>query len=137
MTISIQALHHVGFAVPPGKVEAMRDFYQQVFGLETDPTRWDIPGVPGCFLDLPDARQLHVMGNAGESRYAQGPGRDPVANHVALTVESLSHAAEALSGLGLDFFSQRNVAADRLTQLFLRDPAGNLLELRQAETSAA
>ncbi|OBU88049.1 VOC family protein [Chromobacterium subtsugae] len=136
MAIQVCELHHVGFAVPKRQVDAMRDFYQQVFGLRADPSRWNIPDVPGCFLDVEDARQLHVLGSDGVSRYAQGPERDPVSNHVAFTVASLEAAAEELRSRGVDFFSQRSVVADRLTQLFLRDPAGNLLELRQAAPAA-
>ncbi|WP_160300421.1 hypothetical protein [Chromobacterium vaccinii] len=45
---------------------------------------------------------------------------------------SLERAAAELKEKGIAFFSQRGVAADKLEQLFVRDPAGNLLELRQA-----
>ncbi|ATP30747.1 VOC family protein [Chromobacterium violaceum] len=131
MAIEVQALHHVGFSVPKHQVAALQAFYGQVFGLEADPSRWHIPGVPGCFLDFPNATQLHIMGKDGVSPYAQGEGQDPVSNHVALTVASLERAAAELKERGIAFFSQRNVAADRLEQLFVRDPAGNLLELRQ------
>ncbi|WP_434634168.1 VOC family protein [Chromobacterium sp. CV08] len=133
MSIQVRELHHVGFSVPKQLVGPMHDFYRQVFGLPADPGRWHIPGVPGYFLEMPDATQLHIMGNDGVSPYAQGEGRDPVCNHLALTVASLEQAAEELRRRGIDFFGQRNVAAAELSQLFVRDPAGNLLELRQRQ----
>ncbi|MGC0155320.1 VOC family protein [Chromobacterium vaccinii] len=132
MSIQVRELHHVGFSVPTQLVEPMHDFYRQVFGLSADPGRWHIPGVPGYFLDMPDATQLHILGSDGVSPYAQGEGLDPVSNHLALTVASLALAAEELRRRGIAFFGQRNVAAAELSQLFVRDPAGNLLELRQS-----
>ncbi|MGT2490925.1 hypothetical protein ACU4GD_11350 [Cupriavidus basilensis] len=65
------------------------------------------------------------------SPYAQGPGRDPVGNHVALAVRDIVATEAELLRMGVDFWKQENVAAPELKQLFLHDPAGNMIELHQ------
>ncbi|MET3131028.1 catechol 2,3-dioxygenase-like lactoylglutathione lyase family enzyme [Oxalobacteraceae bacterium GrIS 1.11] len=131
MAIKVLELHHVGFGVSNAVAEQMRDFYVDVLALPQDRTRWDIPGVGGCWFDLPNGTQIHILGSDGESPYAQGPGQDPVANHLALAVEDVLDAERELQRRGLTYFAMENVASPHLKQIFLRDPGGNLLEIHQ------
>ncbi|EHP38528.1 glyoxalase/bleomycin resistance protein/dioxygenase superfamily protein 1 [Cupriavidus basilensis OR16] len=131
MAIKILELHHHAVRMPLDKVEAMGAFYGDVLGLDTDTGRWNIPGVPGYFLDMGNDCQIHLLGSDGVSPYAQGPGRDPVGNHVALAVRDILATEAELLRLGVDFWKQENVAAPELKQLFMHDPAGNMIELHQ------
>ncbi|WP_337882450.1 VOC family protein [Chromobacterium haemolyticum] len=131
MAIEVLELHHQGLRMPLNLVEAMGAFYRDVLGLDADGGRWHIPGVPGFFLDLGNDCQIHLLGNDGASPYAQGADQDPVDNHVALTVRDIAQAEAELLRQGIAHWKQANVAAPELTQLFLRDPAGHLIELHQ------
>lgn len=79
---------------------------------------------------------MHILGSEGPSRYAQGPGKDPVSNHIALAVDDILGAEQELQARGVDYFTLDNVASPSLKQLFLRDPAGNLVELHQSNARA-
>jgi catechol 2,3-dioxygenase-like lactoylglutathione lyase family enzyme len=105
MPIKVLELHHVGFGVNHAQADAMLDFYREVLNLPQDAARWKIPGIYGSWINLPNGSQLHILGSEGPSRYAQGPGKDPV-------------------------------SSPSLKQLFLRDPAGNLVELHQSSARA-
>lgn len=131
MTISILELHHVGFRVANAQADAMRRFYNDLLQLPVDATRWDIPGIGGCWLNVPNGAQIHVLGSDGLSRYASGAGRDPVANHIALAVEDILAAEAEFVRRGVDYFSLDNVSSPSLKQLFIHDPAGNMVELHQ------
>ena len=109
----------------------MGAFYGDVLGLDTDRGRWEIPGIAGYFLDMGNDCQIHLLGSDGPSPYSQGPGCDPVENHVALAVRDIAAAETELQRLAVDYWKLDNVAAPELMQLFLRDPVGNLIELHQ------
>ncbi|WZB69514.1 flavin reductase [Achromobacter xylosoxidans] len=131
MALEVLELHHHAVRMPLGKVEAMGAFYGDVLGLDTDQGRWQIPGIAGYFLDMGNDCQIHLLGSDGPSPYSQGPGRDPVENHVALAVRDIAASEQELRRLGVDYWKLDNVAAPELMQLFLRDPVGNLIELHQ------
>ena len=46
-------------------------------------------------------------------------------------VDDVAEAETELNRLGVDYFVLDNVAAPELKQLFLRDPANNLVEIHQ------
>jgi catechol 2,3-dioxygenase-like lactoylglutathione lyase family enzyme len=105
--------------------------------LPQDPSRWKIPGIYGSWFNLPNGTQLHILGCEGVSQYAKGPDQDPVSNHFALAVEDILAAEQELVEQGIEYFTLDNVASPNLKQLFLRDPAGNLIELHQATARRA
>lgn len=131
MALDVLELHHHAVRMPLAKVAAMGAFYGDVLGLDTDKGRWEIPGIAGYFLDLGNDCQIHLLGSDGPSPYSQGPGCDPVENHVALAVRDIAEAEAELQRQGVDYWKLDNVAAPELMQLFLRDPVGNLIELHQ------
>lgn len=131
MTIKILELHHVGFRVANAEADEMRRFYNDLLRLPVDETRWHIPGMTGCWLDVPNGAQIHVLGCDGLSRYATEAGKDPVSNHIALAVEDILAAEAELVQRGVAYFSLDNVASPSLKQIFLHDPAGNMVELHQ------
>lgn len=131
MAIRILQLHHHAVTMPSALLENMGRFYRDVMGLAVDEGRWNIPGVPGFFLDLPDETQIHLLGRDGPSRYAKTPEQDPVSCHVALAVADVLEAERELLRLQVPYWTLDNVASPELKQLFFRDPAGNILELHQ------
>lgn len=137
MPVKVLELHHVGFGVNHAQADAMLDFYCDVLNLPQDPARWKIPGIYGSWINLPNGTQLHILGSEGPSRYAKGPGKDPVSNHIALAVEDVLAAEQELIARGIEYFTLDNVASPSLKQLFLRDPAGNLVELHQSSARRA
>ncbi len=131
MALKILELHHHAVTMPIELMEEMGEFYKKVMGLGVDEGRWNIPGVPGFFLDLADETQIHLLGRDGPSRYAKGPDQDPVTHHVALAVANVRDAEQELIKRGVAYWTLDNVASPELRQLFFRDPAGNVLELHQ------
>ena len=133
MALEILELHHHAVLVPLGLVEDTGNFYKDVMGLSTDVGRWNIPHLPGYFLDLPDDTQIHLLGRDGStpSYYATSPDQDPVTHHVALAVADVLASEQELIRLNVPYWTLDNVASPELRQLFFRDPAGNVIEIHQ------
>lgn len=121
--ISIEGYAHVAIVVDD--LEAARGFWVGLLGLAELP-RPDL-GVPGMWLRLGD-RQLHFIENA-ELPIA-GPGFPHLAVQVAgdrwdgTIGELRARGAEFLMGP-----SQRDDFGVAVRSAFLRDPAGNVVEL--------
>lgn len=131
MPIKVLELHHVGFGVSNAVADQMRDFYQDLLQLPQDETRWNIPGIHGYWINLPNGTQVHILGSDGPSPYAKGPGQDPVKNHIAVGVEDVLAAEQELIRRDVEYFTLDNVASPSLKQLFIHDPAGNMVEIHQ------
>ena len=114
MPVKVLELHHVGFGVNHAQADAMLDFYRDVLSLPQDPARWKIPGIYGSWINLPNGTQLHILGSEGPSRYAKGPGQDPVSNHIALAVEDVLAAEQELIARGIAYLTLDNVASPSL-----------------------
>ncbi|MHB8670296.1 MAG: VOC family protein [Acidimicrobiales bacterium] len=111
------ALHHVSIDVDD-VVEAVR-FYTEVLGLSLRDDRPDF-GFGGAWLDA-GGQQVHLIEGP---RPAAGGGQ-----HFALLVEDLDATVCELRARDVDVSDPSPVAAS--LQAFLRDPAGNLVELHQ------
>jgi class 3 adenylate cyclase len=131
LAIKVVGLHHCGVRVAPEATEAVARFYADVLGLPADPGRPDVPGVPGRWLDAGEHAQLHLIGVEGRLMDLGG-GVDPSEPHVALAVPDLAAARGELERLGVGYRVLAGRAGPGLEQLFLRDPAGNLIELHEA-----
>lgn len=96
-------------------------FYEELLGLEKIPT-YDF-AFPTQYLRLGDL-QLHIF---------ERPATAPEFHHIGLTVDDLESAYLRAKEMGvLDteaFFSPIYELPDGSVQLYLRDPAGNLVEL--------
>jgi catechol 2,3-dioxygenase-like lactoylglutathione lyase family enzyme len=118
MTIRVRGVHHVAIVV--GDLDEARRFYCDALGLE----EIDRPNFPsaGFWLRVGD-QQLHV---------SLGDEAPPRRNHFALLVEQLDDAVAHLADMQLPV--QRGADIDGAgRQAFVRDPAGNLVELNQQE----
>ena len=72
------------------------------------------------------------MGVNGASRYAKGPDQDPAAPHVAFGVEDIMATRAELDRMGTQYWVAEGIVGPESQQIFMHDPAGNMLELHQA-----
>ena len=112
-------------------LKVTQDFYADVLGLHCDAGRPTIPGIPGAWVNVGEVGQIHLIGGDLPSRFAQGPGKDPTAPHIAFGVESIVDTKAELDRLGADYWSLKGATGPDAEQLFLNDPCGNLVELHQ------
>jgi catechol 2,3-dioxygenase-like lactoylglutathione lyase family enzyme len=113
------AFHHVSINVDD--VPAAVAFYTDVLGLDVRPDRPDFR-FAGAWLDAgPGGQQLHLIEAAVPAANGQ---------HFALLVDDLDRTVAELRAKGVDISDPLPVGTGR--QSFLRDPAGNQIELHQA-----
>jgi catechol 2,3-dioxygenase-like lactoylglutathione lyase family enzyme len=135
--MKILAIHHHGIRI--GASRECRDevlhFYADVLKLERDYGRPYIDGVPGYWVYVgegPLTAQIHLMSVEGVSPLTQGGGLDPTAPHVALAVEDIDDAREWLCQTKTPYTETRTAVG--IAQLFVLDPAGNMIELHAIGT---
>jgi catechol 2,3-dioxygenase-like lactoylglutathione lyase family enzyme len=139
MPIKVIELHHHGIRIgtTPEEVENGRRFYTEVLGLEADPQRPDLRGVPGFWMFVGgDERtaSIHLMGATGMSPLARSPKEDPTLPHVALAVEDIQEAKRELKRRGVRFWEIQGLVGENSDQVFVEDPSGNVIELHQIGT---
>ncbi len=135
MSLKVVELHHHAVRVPPSRMAAAetRRFYTEVLGLGADDGPSAPPGQPGNQLNAGSAAQIHLIGLTGMTA-DPGSGIDPTAPHVALAVASIAEARCELDRLGIRYRTMPGGTGPESQQLFLTDPAGNLIELHQLGT---
>lgn len=111
------AVHHVSINVDD--VTSALAFYVDVLGLEARTDRPDF-GFGGAWLDA-GAQQVHLI----EGEVPKGNGE-----HFALQVGDLDSTIAELRHRDVTVSDSMPVGRGR--QAFLKDPAGNLIELHQA-----
>ena len=109
-------VHHVSINVDD--VDAAVRFYTDVLGLAMRDDRPDFP-FGGAWLDV-GGQQVHLI---------EAPVPDDRGQHFALHVGDLDAAIEELRARGVRVSDAQAVGTGR--QAFLRDPAGNRVELQQ------
>ena len=136
MAVKVLELHHHGIRVGPSETDVKQAFafYHDVLGLGPDPGRPHIPTIDGYWMDVGGTAQIHLMGVNGQSKFAEGPGKDPSHPHVALAVPDIQEAKKELDRLGVDYWFTRGIVGPESEQIFMRDPAGNMIELHQIGT---
>lgn len=132
MAIKVLGFHHHAVRIDKGghSLDEFAAFYRDVLGLEPDQGRPNVPQVPGLWINVGDG-QIHLMGGDFPSFLAKQPDEDPVDVHVALAVEDIQAAKVELERQGQHYWSLSGVAGPETLQLFMRDPAGNMIELHQ------
>lgn len=116
MSLDLAGIHHVAICVDD--LDRAVDFYTNVIGLTLADRPDSLPN-PGVWLDL-GAQQVHLL---------SGPDRGPgTFQHFSVEVDSLDAAAEELGRHGVALEGHQ-VVDGYGRQAFVRDPAGNLLEL--------
>jgi len=135
MAVKVVELHHHGIRIGPAPEESGKAlaFYQDVLGLTPDPGRPDTIG-PGYWMEVDGRSQIHLMGIRGTSPLAKSPSEDPSLPHVALAVEDIQETKKELDRLNVSYWITKGVVGPYQEQVFVKDPAGNLIELHQAGT---
>lgn len=121
MPITIEGFHHAGFMVTD--VERSAEFYEGLLGLKPLP-RPDL-GFPGRWYDLGRGQQLHLMQTAEMPGQTGQYGFD---THIALSVPDTDAVQRELEARGIEYALGSGRAG--AVQVFLRDPDGNMIELR-------
>ena len=114
-------------AIPTMPYDQTYDFYTRVLGMKLAP-RPDIPGMPGAWLGVEgnsNEPQVHIIGCVPTDETF-----DPIKVHYALQVESLDDAMKTLDSEEIPYRVISGLVGTR--QLFMRDPAGNQVELQEA-----
>jgi catechol 2,3-dioxygenase-like lactoylglutathione lyase family enzyme len=115
-------VHHVSINV--GDVEAAGQFYVDVLDMERLP-RPDF-GFPGMWLRCGD-QEIHLIQVDGHVA--------PRGQHFALRVDDIEAASQQLRDKGVEVSAVIDIpGAGR--QVFLHDPAGNMIELNQPAVRA-
>lgn len=113
------SIHHVNLAVDD--LDAATAFYRDVLGLEPK-TAPDL-GFPAQFFSIGPGQELHV--NQLDDLHPQG-------THFCLRLddfEAVVARAEAAGAIDVEAWGLANRIGTGVVQLFVRDPAGNLIEL--------
>lgn len=119
---AINGVDHVQITVPPELERAAKHFYGEVLGIREIRKPEDLKARGGAWYQLGNA-QFHLAIDPG----ASGSGSR---RHVCLAVDDLDAARTALKAQGLDTVAEP-IQADGLARFFLRDPAGNRVEIGQ------
>jgi catechol 2,3-dioxygenase-like lactoylglutathione lyase family enzyme len=125
VAIKIVGLQHANIRLQTQ--EQAQDFYGRILGLERD------PGLPWSedrrliWWNLGNNAQLHTP--IGELVNTTPSGRQ-IGSHFALAVADAEEAKRTLDAEGIPYDEQ--TLPGRGLQLFVNDPAGNLVELFQA-----
>ncbi|MCP5360118.1 MAG: VOC family protein [Sinobacteraceae bacterium] len=135
MSIRVIRLHHHAVRVAPSahEIDRARDFYAEVLGFKVDPERRSSNGTPGHWLQAGEYGQIHLIGANGHG-HSDPQNIDSTEPHVALAVADLEGARVELERRGIPFRISNGVEP-QLRHIFLRDPAGNLIELRQHDVT--
>lgn len=124
--MTVTAIDHINLSVPSANLPDMVRFYTGVVGLE-EGARPKFP-FPGHWLYVQGrtAAVLHLASyTEDELALAQPTGRF---NHVCFRLRGLAEAKARLAAAGLEYREQRS-AGGPLVQIFVRDPAGVMVEL--------
>ena len=120
MPFTITAIDHVQITVPPEHERAAKKFYGELLGLAEIDKPAELKPRGGAWYRL-GSTQLHLAIDPG----ASGAGSR---RHVCLAVDDLEGARTAMTAAGLKVIDEP-IQADGLARFFLRDPAGNRVEI--------
>jgi catechol 2,3-dioxygenase-like lactoylglutathione lyase family enzyme len=113
---------HVSVNANGTPLDEMVAFYGDLLELGDKP-RPEIPGVPGHWHLVGD-QELHLVGAP-----PTGNDIDPTGPHFCVAVEDLDAAVAEIEARGIEYV--RAVQGAGTVQIWIRDPAGNTLELQQ------
>ena len=120
MSLGIIGIDHLQIAVPKAKEAECLAFYREVFGLPEIPKPEALRGRGGAWFQV-GAIQMHI-------------GLDPEPSprskrHVCFLVDDLAAAKAAVLSRGVAI--EEESVAEGLSRFFIRDPAGNRIEIGQ------
>jgi catechol 2,3-dioxygenase-like lactoylglutathione lyase family enzyme len=120
MPLEIAGIDHVQIAVPRAKEAECLAFYREVFGLPEIPKPAELRGRGGAWFQV-GTIQMHVGVDADASPRSK--------RHLCFLVKNLADAKTYVTASGIAI--EEESAAEGLCRFFIRDPAGNRIELGQ------
>jgi catechol 2,3-dioxygenase-like lactoylglutathione lyase family enzyme len=121
MSIGITVIDHVQIAAPRGLEDAVVRFYRDVLGLTEIPKPAELQGRGGAWFQTGNM-QIHI----GIDPEGGGPKSK---RHVCFLVGNLAKAKAAVVSEGIAI--EEESVAEGLSRFFIRDPAGNRIEIGQ------
>ena len=121
MPVGTVKLHHVNVTVPAALEAAAKNFYGELMGLEQ--------------IEKPDGPRKYIGAwyHLGESQLhlsvEDGPRNEDSNRHVCYSVADIPAAIAAFRSAGVEVISEEQLVNGG-SRFFVRDPAGNLLEIR-------
>ena len=128
MSLGITHIDHVQIAVPRSKEAACLKFYREVFQFPEIPKPDELRARGGAWFQV-GALQMHI--GVDPDIVVDG---EPVAapkskRHICFLVEDLARAKAAVLAHGVAI--EEESVAEGLSRFFVRDPAGNRIEIGQ------
>jgi len=117
-------IHHVNVTVPRALESAAKHFYGVVMGLTEVPKPADLKGRGGAWYQLgPVQLHLSIEDGLAESCISK--------RHVCYMVANLSETEEKFRQAGVEIIPD-DLPTQGWSRFYVRDPAGNRLEIAQA-----
>jgi hypothetical protein len=121
----IAHLDHVSLTMPAGQEGVARTFFAGVLGLPEIPKPNDGNSMDGCWFDLGNGHQLHLLADAAHQPATRA--------HPAFCVTDLATARAALTAAGAPI--REFIPSDGRERFFSADPFGNRLEFMAGRTA--
>lgn len=118
-TLSLLGLDH--YTINVASLRASVEFYEAVLGLTAGP-RPEFP-FPGAWLYLGDKPIVHLVAESGKAEDGSG-----TVDHIAFRAEDRPAYRQRIDRANIQF-EERMISAVSLSQIFLSDPDGILIEL--------
>ena|SRR5436190_20052218 len=119
----VTSLHHVNVTVPPELEAAAKDFYGQLLGLTQVP-KPAAARQAGAWYQI-GANQLHLS--------VEDEDHGPLSTrHVCFIVSDLNESAQRFRSAGVEIVADPRPVPGT-NRFYVRDPAGNQLEIVQAK----
>jgi catechol 2,3-dioxygenase-like lactoylglutathione lyase family enzyme len=125
LAVAVIGFDHVQLAAPPGCEDAARAFYGRLLGMEELPKPEAIRGRGGVWFRAGE-QELHIG--------VEEPFTPARKAHPGLVVTDLDAVSARLRHAGHEPVD--NAAIEGVRRLFVHDPFGNRLEVRQAGSAA-
>ena len=120
MPLAVTGIDHVQIAVPRALEAESLAFYREVFGFSELPKPEELRGRGGAWFQV-GALQMHI-----------GVDPEPLPKskrHICFLVDDLASAKTSILSLGIAI--EEESVAEGLSRFFIRDPAGNRIEIGQ------
>jgi catechol 2,3-dioxygenase-like lactoylglutathione lyase family enzyme len=121
MSIGITVIDHVQIAAPKALEAEVLHFYREVLGLTEIPKPEELRGRGGAWFQTGNL-QMHI----GIDPDGDGPKSK---RHVCFLVPDLAKAKAAVTARSVAI--EEESVAEGLSRFFIRDPAGNRIEIGQ------
>lgn len=145
----IRGIHHVALSV--ADLSKMTAFYHHAFGFEVagEEVSWENDPVSDAITGLKNAAARTVMMKAGNAylelfQYSSPKPRnssplvasDHGFTHFCVDVTDIEEEMQRLTGLGMQFFAEKNADFGVVKAIYGKDPEGNIIELQETSGSS-